>query len=454
MKLKLTEKVIESLPAPSDAAQAYYWDTEDTGFGLVVGRTGAKTFVASGRVDGRKVKVTIGAASPGPWNVVRARRRAKELLGDLARGLNPNKKAEDKRPAGITLREALALHLAEMRDVNRREISIETMEYDVSRLLAEDLDRPLADLTVEAVQKIKERGREHRTQTNRLLAHLSAIWNTARRLRRSTFTAENPVGRLGVGKYALAGEHAPEQPRVNDADLPEWYRRVQVLSPIRRDLQMLTLFTGLRDANASRLRLDIIDWDRGGFVIPMSKTTPFTIPFSSTVREILEGRRDENKMVFAEKGDQGWVFPTTDTHGGVIATVESKERRPDKLAPPWLKHGPAPAPYPPSGRLVLFLPGLHALRRTYLSVADDIGVPDHVQKLLSNHSFGGRDVHEKYLRSEWSRLVAWVEQIDHALWERIGDRQHRSAVHCSVSRGHTSRREGMTEETTIPTPRP
>jgi len=49
---------------------------------------------------------------------------------------------------------------------------------------------------------------------------------------------------------------------------------------------------------------------------------------------------------------------------------------------------------------VLFLPGFHTLRRTFLSVADDIGVPRHVQMLLSNHSFGGRDVHENYLRAE------------------------------------------------------
>jgi integrase len=278
------------------------------------------------------------------------------------------------------------------------------------------------------VQLIKERGRAYRTQTNRLLAHLSAIWNTARRLRRSTFTVENPVGRLGVQKFALTGEHAPEQPKVADGDLPEWYRRVHMLSnSIRRDLQMLTLFTGLRDANASRLRWEIVDWNRGGFVIPMSKTTPFTIPFSSTVREILEARRAENPIAFGQRGDDGWVFPTTDKAGQIIPVGESKERKPDTVAPPWLKHGPAPESYTPTGKGVLFLPGLHALRRTYLSVADDHGVPKHVQMLLSNHSFANRDLHEKYLRAEWARLVEWVNAIEEALWARLGGRRSRQA---------------------------
>jgi integrase len=427
MHLKLTEAAIEAIRAPIDKAQAYYFDTEASGFALVVGRTGAKTFVVRARIAGRQVKVTIGAPSPGPWNVVRARKRARELLVDMANGINPNVQRAGAEPAeGLTLREARDLHLAEMRDKNRREVSIRTLDYDVGRLLVAELDQPLANLTVEAVQLIKERGRKYRTQTNRLLAHLSAIWNTARRLRRSTFTAENPIGRHGIAKYALAGEHEPERPRIKDADLPEWFRRVGMLSSaIRRDLQMLTLFTGLRDANATTLRWEIIDWHRHGFVIPMSKTTPFTIPFGPTVRDILEARQRENPFVLAERGDAGFVFPTLDTNEEVVAIAETKERRHDKIAPPWLKHGPAPQPYKLTGKRVLFLPGLHTLRRTFLSVADDLGVPRHVQMLLSNHSFGGRDVHEHYLRAEWSRLVEWVEKIDHALWVRLGGRTQR-----------------------------
>jgi hypothetical protein len=141
------------------------------------------------------------------------------------------------------------------------------------------------------------------------------------------------------------------------------------------------------------------------------------------VREILEARRAENPIVFAEKGDGGWIFPTVNDDGQVVAIAETKERRRDTVAPPWLKHGPARGPYTPTGKYLLFLPGLHALRRTFLSVADDAGVPKHVQMLLSNHSFAGRDVHEEYLRAEWSRLVAWVGHIDDELWSRMGGRQ-------------------------------
>src|ERR1700755_2913432 len=176
MKIKLTEKALEALAPPTEAPQAYYWDTDDTGFGLVVGRTGVKTFVVYARVGKNKVKVKIGLASPGPWNVARARRRAKELLGQMAAGQNPNAPSDATAATShaLTLRQAMELHLAEMADKKRRKISIDTLRYDVTRLLADALDRPLAELTVEAVQKIKKRGRSTRTQSNRLHAPIQA----------------------------------------------------------------------------------------------------------------------------------------------------------------------------------------------------------------------------------------------------------------------------------------
>jgi integrase len=422
--IKLTQKTVDALPAPTDSAQAYYWDEELAGFGVVVGRTGSKTFVARRWVNGGKVKVTIGVLGKvrddgHEWTLALARQRARQRIGEMASGVNPNQQRSTAR-GGITLREALELHVNEMRDNGRRPISITTVEYDVTRLLERELDRPLAELTVEAVQKIKERGRKYRTQTNRLLAHLSAVFNTARKLRRSTFIAENPVGRFGVSKYSLKGEHAPEQPRVLEEDMPEWLRRVEALTnPIRRDLQLVAMFTGMRDSNVTGLRWEMIDWSRGGLVVPMSKTTPFTIPVSSTVIEILRRRRDENAYAFRERGgDHGWVFPCLDNDENVVAVTETKERRHDTFASAWGKHQPKSAAAP-TGKRVLYLPGLHALRRTFLSVAHEVGVAKLDQMILSNHAIGGRDVHDGYVRAAFAHLAGEAARIDEALWARL-----------------------------------
>ena len=81
---------------------------EVTGFGAVVGRTGVITFVARGRVAGArtrtKVKIGIAGRADGRddhrvWNVLLARQAAKEILGQLAAGENPNAEA---RPSTST----------------------------------------------------------------------------------------------------------------------------------------------------------------------------------------------------------------------------------------------------------------------------------------------------------------------------------------------------------------
>lgn len=429
--IKLNESVLASMHPPTEAAQAYFWDAELPGFGVVVGRSGVKTFVARARVAGGKLtKTTIGIAGRvrddgHEWTVKLARQRAKVLLGEMASGTNPNSGINVQRDAP-TLRQGMALHIAEMTDAGKRAVSIKTVDYDVSRLLSSWLDRPLPDLTVEAVQLIKEKGRKHKTQTNRLLAHLSAIWNTTRRLRRTSFSGDNPVGRLGVQKYSLD----PEQPRIEEEHMPEWLRRVEALSnPLRRDLQLAALFTGMRTENVTKIRWETIDWDRGGVFVPRSKTTPFTIPLSKTVIEILQRRRDGNPVVFERHGgDHGWVFPSlTPDLMRVIATAEAKERRHDTVAVPWTKTGPQQN-YKTTGERVLYLPGFHTLRRTFLSVAHECGVTKLDQHLLSNHGFGGRDVHDDYVRQAFPHLRSIVDQIDVAMWKRLRPAETQTTV--------------------------
>src|SRR5690348_2019031 len=78
--IKLTEQTLATLPTPgpNDPPQIYRWDTRDHGFGVVIGRTGRRTFVWRGRVAGQLRKVTIGVAGQPrkdghPWTVQLAR---------------------------------------------------------------------------------------------------------------------------------------------------------------------------------------------------------------------------------------------------------------------------------------------------------------------------------------------------------------------------------------------
>ena len=149
------------------------------------------------------------------------------------------------------------------------------------------------------------------------------------------------------------------------------------------------------------------------------------IPLAPTVVGILKRRHEENEVLFSDDddGDHGWVFPARSRIGNeIIATPETKERRPDVFARPWGKH--RDESYEATGARVLYLPGLHDLRRTFTSVASDAGVSDLAQRALTNHSIGSRDVHERYVISSFEALRADAAKIDAALWERLSPNEN------------------------------
>lgn len=84
-KLKLTKQRIDSIPYCPER-QIIYRDNQLRGFGLRVSRH-TKTFIAEAQVRGRTVRVTIGRADLVP--IEAARRKAMELLGSMADGIDP-----------------------------------------------------------------------------------------------------------------------------------------------------------------------------------------------------------------------------------------------------------------------------------------------------------------------------------------------------------------------------
>ena len=75
---------------------AFLWDRELRGFGLKVTPAGAKVYLVQYRVGGRGTptrRFTIGRHG-APWTPDQARRKAKEVLGEVAAGRDP---AEEKR---------------------------------------------------------------------------------------------------------------------------------------------------------------------------------------------------------------------------------------------------------------------------------------------------------------------------------------------------------------------
>ncbi|MDX2091086.1 MAG: integrase family protein [Kofleriaceae bacterium] len=417
MPIKLTEKTLKTLRCPPGKARVYAYDAELKGFGVDIKPSGTMTFIARTRDRMHTIGV---AGQPRPdghiWTVELARREAYGLLGKLKSGEVPPPRS---RAAGPTLQQGLELHLRNMREGrNRRrrpcsERSIQKIETEVPRHLEAWLDRPIVELTADELEKVCDRIRANTpamagavnppgvAQANKVIAHVSAIWNALDK--RYDLPGKNPAKRLSLSALK------PRETRIDDGAFADWYERVLAIDPVRRDLQLVSLFTAIRTDGVRNLRWEDIDEERGLLHVRKAKgDKPYTLPLVETVRKILEKRRTENAETFkAWKGDGGWIFPSITRDGLRVQPVaEPKERRTvededgEKVR-------------------VQHLPGIHANRRTFNSVAIEIGVPPEARLALMNHEGKGVNVKHYGAPQNWEYLREQAERVEAALWERL-----------------------------------
>lgn len=379
------------------------WDTELRGFGIIV-RPKTASFIFQRDLHGKSVKVTIGRV--GVWTVAMARARARELAVDMDRGINPNVVKRQAKARGITVKQALEMHAADMRKRDCAATSIKLVEKEMPEYLEDWMGRPLAELSkLDCVQRHAKLSEKCGPMiANKVLKMLGAAFRGAARV------------------Y----EHLPEVPptkaiRWNRGrrrrapiawdDLPAWWDKVQAMhNPIRRDLQLLLLFTGLRSTDAKTIRWEHVDMVRKTLHRPKPKggvDRAFTIPLSEFVLGLLRRRRRENDVLFP--GSE-WVFPARSRSGAVAHVAEAKELR-------------GIVTEKGTESKVAVLPSPHRLRDTFLTAAHECDVRELNIKTLANHALPGGDVTDGYIRPDVEHLRACVEKVAGFLLGKAGQQQ-------------------------------
>lgn len=369
--------------------QRIYWDDELAGFGVVVGQR-TKSYILQRDLHGRSVRVTIGRH--GVWTPDMARKRARELTVEMDRGNNPNEQAREDAARGVVLDEVIGMHEARMKARRAQAGSIALFRDEMARLLSDWMRRPVAEISPNDCAKRHERLTKENGPyiANRVMAQFRAVYNTARKRMRDL--PPNPVD--GVTFNELRRRREP----VDGTDLAAWNTKVLALgNPVRRDLQLLILFTGLRSTDAKTVRWEHVDFDHGTLHRPKPKggeDRAFTIPVAKCVLEMLQARQAENKILFdAHGGDGGWAFPTLDNDGKVSHVVEVKEQRVTKKK----KYNHLPSP--------------HRLRDTFATACHEAGLTKLDTKVLMNHSLASGDVTEGYIRQGMEHLRECVEKV-------------------------------------------
>jgi len=408
-RIKLTERAAEQArPATvgGEPRAKLYLDTVRTGFGLAVSAAGVKSFLVLRRVNGKQVRSVFGKF--GELTVQQARGDAEQLLAQMGKGVNPieekrraRAEAQRQEAAGITLRDALDLYERTLRAKRRAARTIEDYRYLVEKYLGDWLDRSLTDIGRTECRKRHEaipmeiaRGKHGRRRgkgagtltANHAMRAFRAIFNNA--------TREHPELPVSPTIAVIWNSENRRTTRIAAADLRGWYADVEALqNSVRRDYLLFTLFSGLRKENAAEPQWEHVDWARRALHVPHPKSQkPFDLPLSDFLLEILKRRREENKKLAP---DSPYVFPAARGEGHIVEVrMEGGHARTKK------QKADAEKRYTP-----------HDLRRTFISVAESLGISREARQLLVNHSTPKSDVHGGYVVPELEELRAHMQRI-------------------------------------------
>ena len=416
--VKLTKHVADrATPVMVDGIavkQRLYFDTEVKGFGLCVGKK-LRSFFVQRRKNGRQQYYTF--ARYGEKTVDEAREEARELTANIGKGLDvraPN--------GGITLAEALEL----WKSTNTRKgkpkspRTIADHEYRIDTYLADWRKRPLVTITREEVdrkhQKIKHdvatgvgahvhrdaegNPRPHRLRTGEVTADqvmhaFRGIYNRARD--RHAALPECPTARLRWWKST----YVPRRAAIPYDQLPNWYSGVMAkANPVRRDLLLLMMLTGLRSGDAKRLRWADIDLKGRRFAVTNPKSgEPFHLPLTRNLVALLKARLQHHRR----QVEMGTISPRAEVAARAKAFVFPADSKSGHVSE--VKEPINGVPYIP-----------HGLRNTFGTVAEyKAGVPGSHVSMLMDHHLPDRDMTQRYQNPDSVEdLRASMERIDAA----------------------------------------
>lgn len=391
---------IDAIKALEPKAQEYtVRDTTQLGLALRVTPAGRKTFVIEGRVRGGTMRrITIGPF--GKVTLAQAQLEAKQIMGQLAQGIDPSAVKAQERREGVTLEQARDDYLAERKLKPRTQADV----LKCFRQFKDWLPMRVKDITP-AMCEDRHRAMTARAKSSGLFANLAfrylrAVLNHAS-VKHSApdgtpLLTANPVARLSAVKQW--NKLKRRRSFVHPDQMPQWWQAVtEGLAGLKfademRDLLLLSMLTGVRPGEALGLTWEGVDFQRKTLTFYDTKNgSDHELPLTKWLGQLLKARA-------------GLLHP------GPYVFTDSKGKRPKDLRS--------------AQKRIAELTELHVmpsdLRRTFITAAEALDVGPFALKKLLNHTVDNGDVTSGYIVPTTDRLRPVMQRVEDKLLRDAG----------------------------------
>lgn len=367
-RIRLTKSLVKTItppdPGTSDHSRGYSitWDDDLRGFGLLTTIKGVKSYIVRARIKSKERRHTIGRANV--LSADKARELAQSWLGEIAAGHDPVADQAKQKVEGVTLSDALARYAGNPKLAPRTK---DLVMRSVQASLTDWLNLPLVKIDAGMVERRHQAITEdHPGLATVVFRYFRAIWNVARIASKDAtgdyFLPPCPTSILSEKR--LWNRHVRRQRAIAPHQFPAWFNAVEALpDPKARAFFVFCLMTGCRRDEAARLTWQ--DTDLTGKSVTFRNTKAgkhhadpdHHLPLPRQLVELLADLKREAVGVH--------VF------GDALGRYRGQSAFSFEIQKITENYGPF---------------GPHDLRRSFVSVAETLGIPSLTTKKLVNHS--------------------------------------------------------------------
>lgn len=278
--MKLTKSTLDNLKASSK--DQFIWDDVLKGFGVRISPRGKKTFVVQYRHNKRTQRVRIGHY--GTTTVFEARRDARILLGEIAKGRSPAKHLRENRQSP-SLNFVADRFMNEHALVRLKPTTQSDYRHNLKAYILPVLgQRQVNDINHQDIQELHQKMSKTPVQANRTISVLSKIFSMCEKWGYRA-NLSNPCTQIERYKEARRHRFLDHQELAQLWEALEAFEQNRIISFYAVQAFKLLILTGCRLGEIRTLKWDYVKGNRIEF--PDTKTGYKRIPFNKEAMLVL-----------------------------------------------------------------------------------------------------------------------------------------------------------------------